>query len=109
RSYAADISLHVLAQARQASAHSRQCSMPISACFSHSSAHRSQISAHILHSSLLNCPSILITFTAASHMIVHSKFNWIHFLRCSRSFSSKQAAAHWLQNTAHSPHASIQS
>jgi len=94
------------AQARQASAHFRQCSMW--SCFPHSRAHSSHISAQRRQILSENSLPLDMASTANRQISAHSWFSLMHSVSTATSFSLKQALAQWLHITAQSKHFSIQ-
>lgn len=96
---------HSLAQARQARAHSRQCS---NECSSQAAAQASQISAHTVRSSCRCLVPRLSSWAVAVQMATHSMFSWMQCFIRSGWASLRQAEAHSLQKTMHSRQASMQ-
>ena len=97
---------HSSAHLRHACAHNLQCS--ICWCFSHSSAHASQNSAHVLQICFTNSLSLDINWEAVQQTEAQSRSNWMHRSNIFTSCSLRQEVAHSSHDSAQALQASMQ-
>jgi len=98
------MSRHSLAQLKQASAHSRQCS---TSWRWHSLAHISQSSAHRLQNLAAITLPRLISADACRQKSAQSRVNAMQRVNIAVLWSFKQADMQWSQAIAHSLHSSM--
>src|SRR5919202_630664 len=107
-------SLHARSQRRQASAHTRQCSISISLAWcSHSSAHNRHASAQARRAALAiagsNSVCLESTLPVVAHTSEQSRHMVMQRLIWLTSSSPRQASAQELHDWVHSKHASMHS